>query len=73
MTFSFDQRQIGPAFGYGLAAVIIFARLVYFTVRLWKMMMNAITQRWAKNVQQTPHVPDEQHYVNLNDLLNSDN
>ena len=96
MTFSFDQKQIGPAFGYGLAAVIIFAPLVYFTVRLWKMMMNTITkrwsatnvwkiavtsfthftvrlwnmmmntitQRWAKKGWQTPHVPDETHYVN---------
>ena len=49
MTFSFDQRQIGPAFGYGLAAVITFIPLVYFTVRLWKMMMNTITKRWSAN------------------------
>ena len=81
MTFSFDQRQIGPAFGYGLAAVTTFVPLVYFTIRLWKMMMTqrwsannvwkialtSFTKRWSRNVRQTP---DGQHYVNFN-LLES--
>ena len=87
MTFSIDQGQIGPAFGYGLAAVITFIPLVYFTVRLWKMMMNTITKRWSatnvwkiavtsftqgrpRNVRQTPHIPDGQHYVNLLNSVN---
>ena len=30
ITFSFDQRQIGPAFGYGLAAVITFCTTCIF-------------------------------------------
>ena len=75
MTFSFDQKRLGPAFGYGLAAVIIFAPLVYFTIWLWKMMMNTITQRWSankiavtsftqRNARQTPHILDGQHLLN---------